>query len=354
MDSFEKHIEQLNQKVEAREKAEQEADVVRQKEEGHCDLIPFPTVATQPFRSEMSVEGSSIFVVNAYKEDFRHYERTLTHPQSKEPVIQRITVGKLHDKDRPRGALKQTHQEIFYKLLKLWGDRGYPIMEREENGKKLTVGYLTTTVYELVTYLRGNDSAKHYRRVQEALQDLSSIPIVREQIYGWQDIRDRQQFKLLSDVVWNEAKVDSKTRRPRPGGTSEVSVLFSPHVTEGFLTKNVKQLLMGPYNELGTGRYGRRAEVARLLYPILDHELANKDSYHVTLTALSERLGVAPKASKGHRKRPFTYAIQMLNGKPILGEKYQLRVELRPSGDGRDFILVAQRQCQQLELFQDE
>ncbi|MFH1919441.1 MAG: hypothetical protein ABIP48_06090 [Planctomycetota bacterium] len=348
---FQDRLDRFMASAEARDEEKLRADIERQKAEGRCDLVQMPQVETQPFRADLEVERSPIFVSNTFKGDSWTYERELVHPRSGEPVIQRVSVGRLHDKDRPRGALKQIHQEVFYKLLKLWGDQGYPIMEREdEDGEQITVGVFGLTAYELVTYLRGNDSVDHYRRVQTLLQDLASTPIVLEHEYSWQETSDRRSLKLLADVEWREKKVDPKTRRPKPDGFSKVTIYFSRTVTEGFLSKNVKQLLLGPYESLGAGGRGRRAEVARLLYPILDHELSSKESFNCTLTSLCERLGMTPQPYKSIRGRPFKQAVRQLTGKPILGERYQLQVQLRESQDGQDYVLEARRHPCQLNL----
>ena len=95
---------------------------------------------------------------------------------------------------------------------------------------------------------------------------------------------------------------------------------------------------MTPYEELG-----QKAEIARLLYPMLDYELAEKDSYHITLTHLGERLGISYRPSKEHRKRIFEPALIRLSGKPILGEKFTLKVVLSLTKDQKDYYLDAKR-----------
>jgi hypothetical protein len=102
---------------------------------------------------------------------------------------------------------------------------------------------------------------------------------------------------------------------------------------------------------LGAPGRGRRAELACLLYTLFDHELATKDTYHITLTALAERYGMTHQRYKSDRKRPFAHAARLLDGQPILGEKYRLQVQLRDAADGKDYVLVARRQPSQLELF---
>lgn len=340
MKDFKRELNQIVNALEQKKQAELAAEIEQQKAAGRCNLIPFPAVATQPFRSELNIEKYPLFVVNFFKEDWWEYTRTLKHPNSGESVIQKITVGKLDKTDRARGVLKQTHQQIFYKLLRLWGEKDYPIVERydEEKKEKIAFGVIETTVYELVTYLRGNDSAKHYHKVQHILQDLAAIPIVCECQYEWQKTKDRLQFTLLGGISWKELKINPNTRRPLQDGASRVIISFSPFVTEGFLRKNVKQLLLTPYEELG-----RKAEIARLLYPMLDYELSEKEFYHITLINLEERLGLLHRPSKEHRKRIFTSALKKLNGRPILGEQFTLGIHLRLTKDGDDYCLEAKR-----------
>lgn len=343
LDSIKSRMEARLKQETAEEEQKRKEDVEKQMQEGKCKLIPFPTCATQPFRSELTIERHPLFVVNAFKGDCFVHERTVEHPQTREPVIQRIMVGTLEKKStRTYGVLKQVHQGLFYKLLKLWGEQGYPL-----DGSR---GAVSTTVYDLVVALRGDDAAHHYQRTRRLLRDLSSIPIVFENAYTWQGLQDLDEFTLLADVKWNVRKLDKETLRPRQGGSSKVKITFSETVTEGFLRKNVKQLLWNPYAELGGQGRGRRAEIARLLYPLLDHELSTKDQYHIRLTTLSERLGLASHAYKSLRVRPFIQAIKLLHGKPILGEKYKLQMKLTESADGEDFILEARRAAYQLKL----
>ena len=52
MDDFKREFDQIVKSVEQKKNAAMDAEVKRQKAEGHCSLNPFPPVVTQPFRSE--------------------------------------------------------------------------------------------------------------------------------------------------------------------------------------------------------------------------------------------------------------------------------------------------------------
>lgn len=314
-------------------------DIEQQKEEGRCNLIPLPNVATQPFRSELTLERHPLFVVDSFKGNCFLYERSVKHPESGEEVIQRIAIGQVGQ--RTFGVLKQVHQEVFYKLLKLWGEKGHPL-----DGSR---GVLHTTVYELVTYLRGNDASPHYQRVRTLLRELNSIPITFENAYTWQGIQDLKEFTLIDGIQWDTRSLDKKSLRPKAGGKSEVSILFSKTVTEGFTRKNIKQLLWSAYASIGSGK-GRKASLARLLYPMLDYELASKDQFHISLCALAKRFGLPQWPYRSKRKEKFLPSLRFLQGKPILSERYQLDLHLSDSADGSDFILHAKRTPYQLTL----
>lgn len=261
-------------------------------------------------------------------------------------VTRKLTVGKTNKDDEPRGVLKQIHQDVFYRLMQLWGKLGYKLGTIE--GK--TYGLLTITPYQLVTAIRGNRSEREYRRVQNLLQDLVSIPVVLETEYLSRKENDRLQFTLLNGVEWKELAIDKETHRPKPGGKSEVTILFSSMVTEGFLDKHYKTLLGAPYRSLGS-----KGELARLLYPYLDAQLATKDHFHIKLQSLEERFGLTQHSKLSYRKRQFENAVKSLNGKMIKSEEYALRVHLRESSEEDDYILVAKREPNsQLRLFNDE
>jgi len=120
--------------------------------------------------------------------------------------------------------------------------RGYALKT-----EKATVGVLKVTQYELVMALVGDDSAKAYARVGRLLADLAGIPILRSQYYTWQN---KVGFTLVDGATWIAENVDAKTMRPLPGGRVDVTVSFSPFVTEQFLRKHMKQVMLTPYLEL--------------------------------------------------------------------------------------------------------
>lgn len=323
-----------------KERAERETARVVQIEKGQCNVIPLPRVATRPFRTELTIEQNSLFVANTYKGESFVRESSVTHPESGEEVIRRMTVGKVHATDRERGVLRQIHQDVFYKVLELWGRQGYQVGKLRNK----VYGTIRVSAYELVTAVfSGGDSAKGYRRTRELLRDLTAIPVVLENVYTWQGLKDREEFSLLSEVTWSERSVGADGR-PAVGGESTVTILLSSLVTEGFLARHIKVLLGKPYEELDAGR-GRRSEIARLLYPFLDAQLATKDTYHAKLDALAERFGLQryPYASK--RKEKFEPAMRALNGKLIHEGRNILRVSLQPSADGKDYVLRAHREA---------
>lgn len=321
-----------------KKRAEVKQARTEQLEQGRCNVVPLPRVATRPFRTELTVEQNSLFVANNYRGESFVRESVALHPESGEEVIRRMSVGKLHASDRARGVLKQIHQDVFYKVLELWGQQGYPVGELRGRA----YGTVRVTAYELVTAIfSGDDNARAYRRTRELLRDLMAIPIVLENVYTWQGLKDREEFSLLSEVTWSEKQLDN-SGRPVAGGESLVTIMLSSLVTDGFLARHIKVLLGEPYESLGKGP-GRRSEIARLLYPFLDSQLATKDAYHAKLDSLSERFALQRYPYRSKRKEKFEPAVRALNGKPIHEGRYILRVELQPSADGEDFVLHARR-----------
>ena len=350
----------------AREKAEQDearrreevvqSELIQQVEEGRCNIVPMPNVATRPFRAELYTESLPLFVSSSYKGESWTYERTLKHPATGEPILDQVLVGRTGSQGKERGVLRQAHQECWYRLLKLWDEQGYAL----ETANGDTMGVLKLSQYQLVMALTGEDSSKAYLRAQELLADLSGIPIRRSQSYQWQGHSDRAKFTLIGDVTW-VSKGANTEGPPRMGDRANVTISFSSFVTEQFLRKHVKQLLLTPYLELSApkegrdkksskGGSGRRSALAPLLYSKLDRELANKDRYHIRLKALFAELGMASYRYKSKRKEKIASSLERLNGKPIVGEKYKLRVSLRASSDGTDFVLEAERSAPQMIL----
>ena len=301
--------------------------VEEQRQRGKIGLMPMPDVDSCPFRSSLAVEALPVFVSQSYSEPCWVYERQLRDQQTGKPLKQLIRVG-------GEKVLTTAHQRCWYQLLHLWGDAGYPLIV---DGQQ-TWGKLQMSAYQLVKHLRGDDSSHHYKRVRVLLRELSSIPIRREDIY--EDSVDEAEFTLLNGVEWNGRSLDRRTRRPRTGGSSEVLILFSSQITENFLHRKVKALMLQPYLNL-TQTKGRSSEIAALLYPRLDYQLAAKDSYHRKLAPLFEELGLRPCTYKSKRKERLEAAVAALNDLPILGEQFSLQVNLELAKDRTDWMLAA-------------
>lgn len=334
-DPFAKHVKHW----EAAQERKRTELIETQRKAGRCNITPMPSVATKPFRTELYTETLPVFVANSFRGKSRSWERELRHPESGEPVLDRLIVGRGFGDETGCGVLRQTHQEIWYQILKLWNDRAYSVVT---NGAA-TYGYLALSAYELVRTLRGSDGAEHYRRVRTLLKDLSRIPICREQHYLWRDELDQAEFTLLASVEWRGRALNPRTRIPLPHGRSEVVILLSRFVTERFLEHRVKPLLLEPYLELAGKRPGRSNQLAPLLYPKLDRELAQKDTFHKKLAPLFAELGLRAYRHKSQRKVKISPALKALNGQPICNERFTLCVELTESADGSDFVLVAHR-----------
>jgi len=327
----------------AAEKAKRAAERKEQLDAERCKLEVLPKIATLPYRSEISTEQACLFVSNSYKGRWFTHEATIKHPQSGEPITRRRTIGKVCEDDEPRGVLRSVHAQIWRKLLRLWG-------ERRDEAYKLGVvdgeyyGSLSMSAYELVKALRGSDSEPHYNRVKKLLQDLKSIPIVLEHTYTWNGYVDRVTFTLLGDVKWTERTVDKKTGRPKPGGESRVTILFSSFVTEGFLRKHVKTVLGEPGKKLRGN--GPRAELADLLYHFVNTQLATKDEYNVRLQGLVEQFGMTRYSRKSERLRQFTPALRAVHGARMLAtdeREFFMHMSTRLAAGGDDYVLIASR-----------
>jgi len=321
---------------------QRQRDTEKQVEAGCVDVIPLPKCLSKPFRADIYTESVPMFVANSFKGQSREIVREHKHPETSEIIIDRLIVGRNYSgSGRERGVLKQVHQDALYCLLRKWSEAEKPYrVITDQDGD--TWGVLKLSAYELVIALRGNNGVNHYRAVKELLDDLVAIPITRELHYTWRGEHDEAKFTLLGDVDWDSRRIDKNTGRPRPGGHSKVTILFSKFLTRQFLDKNVKQLLHAPYLQLARTK-GRRAELAPLLYSRLDRELSTKPEYHCKLAALFHELGFTVYKYKSDRKKKAQPAVDALNGLPILGERYTLHVKLRVSANKKDFVLVATR-----------
>lgn len=312
---------------------------------GSCNLVPFPRdLPTVPFRTELFSESLPIFVSNSYRGESWEWERSTNLPETNEPVVDRVIVGRVTSKGKQRGVLRQCHQDIWYRLLQIWDEQEYRVVEAATSptADKLAMGVIEISAYALVMRLRGNRSKARYDRVKELLADLASIPVTRRRDYITRGSMDEAQFSLLASVEWNGRSVDRETGVPLGGGDSTVRIYLSNLVTMQFLKANVASRLLGPYLFLSrTG--GRRNELAALLYVKLDRQLALKPKYHVKLEALLEELGCRSYRYKSQRAEKMQPTLEALNDMAIGAERYLLKVRLEESADKTDFVLHAWR-----------
>lgn len=312
---------------------------------GNCNLVPFPrSLPTVPFRTELFSESLPTFVSNSYRGESWEWERATNLPGTNEPVVDRVAVGRVTAKGKQRGVLRQCHQDIWYRLLQIWDEQGYRVVEAATSptADKLAMGVIEMSAYALVMRLRGNRSKARYDRVRELLADLTSIPITRRRDYITRGTMDEAQFSLVASVEWHGRSLDRATGVPLGGGESTVRIYLSNTVTMEFLKANVAQRLLGPYLSLSQTK-GRRNELAALLYVKLDRQLALKAKYHVKLKSLLAELGCRAYRYKSQRAEKLQSAIAALNDMPIGAERYRLRVYLQESADKTDFVLHAER-----------
>jgi len=312
-------------------------DIDAQLKEGRCNLIPFPFKENK-VRSELTIERHAIFAANTFKGDLRTYERKIKNPLSGEEFILRIEIGDRTGKIKGMGVLKQKHQEAFYKLAQIWSDSEYKL-EQEE--RPFIYGYLELSVYDLVQKLRGDDAGNNYQKVLQLLNEMSSIRINIKKLDTKNGSCDIQDFSILS-YDWRAKNFNQKTLRPNSNGESKVRIRFSDFITDNFLRKNVKSLMLNPYFSLkDQGRKG----VAQLLYTMLDYELASKEMFHISLINLCSRIGLAQYKYKSDRKRKLESLVTLLNGKPILDGKYEIISYLEEAEDRRDWVFTARRKA---------
>lgn len=329
--TFAQEMEALAARAEAAELDDKRA---AQLASGRCDLSIIATGTAKPFYAELTLERHMLFVVNSFKDDFRILRQQIQDPVTHEPIEQVVLIGKTsEDDERSYGVLKEVHQDVWYRLLWLWNKQGSPITAE---GKP----YVESSAYEIVRLLRGDDSEHHYRRARELIHQIASIPIVFKNVYTWLGMRDVEQFRLIADYDWQERRVNKRGQ----GGNSHVRIVLAQHVGDGFLAEHAKPLSLGVYESLGG------VAVARLLYPFLDHKLASKDSYNVRLTTLAERVGLRHYEHRSKRLEKFQPALRALEGQPIQGDRYRLRVSCAEGKTDGDYVFVAKREARQLGL----
>lgn len=313
----------------------EEAKIKEQLERGICNISPLPESEEEPFRSILVLEQHPLFVDNSFDGPVWVYEKTVRDRMTGEEATQRVTVG---DKKSSRGVLKQKHQEILYKLFRIWAESGSELLVGKGGFKHAG---LTMSAYQLVKYIYGNDSKKSYRYVKDALDDLSCIPVSITNAFTKNGLVNIDLFRLLQ-VEWRVRGFDPSCKRPCSSGVSAVHIIFSSRVTEEFLKRRVKMLFLGRYLSIGAGR-GPRPSLARLIYPFLDYQLARKDRYNISFSALLKRFGSSEYEYKSSRRNRVLRAVTALQGLPLSKGDFALCISTRESSSGKDYVLCASK-----------
>jgi len=325
----------IDDRIEKAKKEEQALlEIEEQKIEGKCKLIPFP-VKENKVRSDLTIERHALFAANTFKGDFRTHERKIRDPKTGEISTLRVEIGDPTGHIRGAGVLKQKHQEAFYKLSQIWAMENYQIKESKE---KLS-GYIELSPYDLVQKLRGDSGGRTYKQALQLLTEMSVIRVNIKKLNINNKTCSLQNFTLLS-YEWDAKDFNEETIKCLPGGKARVRINFSDFITNNFLRKNIKSLTLGPY--LSLRDHGRKG-VAQLLYTMLDYELSTKDRFNISLVKLCKRLGLAQYGFKSKRKEKLKGSIDAVNGTAILGGKHRIDCYLTESGDGKDWILIAQK-----------
>ena len=84
-----------------------------------------------------------------------------------------------------------------------------------------------------------------------------------------------------------------------------------------------------------------KCSIAEFLYSVCDRELATKNAYSRALIPLFEEMRIGPYEDKERRKQKIKSTIKILNKSLILGGTHKVNVELKPSENGEDYVLVA-------------
>ena len=339
-----KKVLQNFQKHEALREANEEKRQVRL---GYCDTIA-PASIPGNIKTELTSEKNPIFVANSFQGSSRQYERKIIADDGQE-ITQRISIGQAKGDKQTHGVLKQKHQEALYHLFNLWVRSGRKVTQI--GGRTRAV--LETSAYQLAKAVCGSDSSKGYSYTRSVIRSLALVPICIENAYTRSGISESElEFTVLNGFEWR-----TKTKKQENGierKDSSVYIQFSSITTKGLMHGHVKTFSLETYLELGKSKR-RNGFLAKMLYSLLDHELATKDTYNICLEELFTRLGLHAYKYKSKRKEKMHQAIGDLNGRKIRAGSYCLNTCLRLSKDGSDYVLMAWRSqvvpTHQLSLF---
>ena len=133
---------------------------------------------------------------------------------------------------------------------------------------------------------------------------------------------------------------NEKTLRPSSDGQSKVTITFSEFITNNFLLREIKSLMLSPYLSLkDKGGKG----TAQLLYSMLDYELSSKKTFHISFINLANRLGVRSYNYKSQRKQKMEPIIRSVAGKEILSGTSLVRSKIYQNEDKSDWIALFEK-----------
>lgn len=323
-------LEALKRAEEKLEREKQEVD--RQKEMGKCDIIPFPR-NEEKLRSDVTLSKFPLFVSNNYKGSEWSWEREGVDPDGTRVKFV-VQVG--NSETFIRGVLKQRHQELLYFLLKLWGERGYPISDVDG----FICGGIRTSLYELVVGFTGGDRGSDYKTMRTLLQELSAAPVSIKKNNLENDTYEIDEFRHISFNL-KEVGIYTWFKTGKQQRLTQISIRFSAFLTENFLRKKVKQISFDQYKKIGS-RNSRRSGFENLVCDYLEYHLSTKEGFRVALESVFKRFG-EPCPKYKSRWKTRAKPLLSLNGLPIVAGKYKLQVSIQETADGKGYNLVSKR-----------
>lgn len=272
----------------------------------------YPIFTTQKFKGH-----SREIIIRSRKEDGSIDERCLS-------------IGKTH-RHREVGVLTATHAKVFYVLLKIWEENDHPFNEP-----------VRCSLYRIAQYLGLKWNQRASKQIKQVLADLKEIPITWHNAF-WQAKTQTFAEQIAFRTILSNLHIMRVEKGKKVYGTVEYQI-------DTDILNNV----------LGTRGFPLRLEVlvslkkemATLLYPVIERQLAKKTEYQRDLVGLWDDLDL----SHDYIRKPSDYktkvkaALEELEGKPFnWGILTYAQAERKANGKGYKAVFKRKRNESQLK-----
>jgi hypothetical protein len=264
------------------------------KEKFHELILPAESNKAEKYKDELNFAE---FPLASLADHVPAEQKTLTFVDtifdqgSNKPVTRKLTITASDKYGLPRAL----DEEVILGLIQLTNRQGF---------KEKKVHFSS---YELIKLLGWNDSAKSYKRIEEALNRWISITLFYDK--AWWSKEEKcwvnEKFHILESVTIfdRERRAINKALRPNDENAGRSYFVWNDKVFQSFQAENLKEIDLDIYVSL-------KSSISKRMYRFLDKRFYKKVNLEFDLDTFAfEHIGVSRSSSLSEVKRLLTKPI---------------------------------------------